>query len=316
MVRTHNTSGARVNMAEGEMEKLIAGRYEVVKALGRGGMGKVFLVVDRENGQKLAMKVLRTQYQYNERVIARFAREVAAIRQLDHPCIVKIFDARRDGDILFYTMEFIEGKSVREWLQKRGRLEFGSTVRVLCLVADALEHAHRLTIHRDISPDNVMVSPDGSVRLLDFGLAKLNDANVGLTMVGVNMGKIQYNAPEQRMNAANVDHRADIYPLGIMFFEMLVGHRPKPEERLSEARRDLPPECETFFLKATQENPNMRFSTAAEFRDALLELYNKAQQNKPESTGSAGPPNTGEAKPGLMSRLAAFLRRFLPARKP
>jgi serine/threonine-protein kinase len=301
-------------MGEGEKTRLVAGRYEVIRPLGRGGMGKVFLVRDRESGQQLAMKVLRTQYQYNERVIARFAREVAAIRQLEHPCIVKIFDARRAGDTLFYTMEYIEGRSLRDWIQKRGRLDFGSTVRVLCLVADALEHAHRVTIHRDISPDNVMVLSDGSVRLLDFGLAKLSDDNAGLTMVGVNLGKIQYNAPEQRRNASTVDHRADIYPLGVMFFEMLTGHRPKPGEKLSELRPELPPGCDGFLALAMADDPGERFPTAAEFRDALFGLYQLSQEHT-DASPKTQPEVPVKRRWALLTRFVEFWRRRRSAGK-
>ncbi|HPO14320.1 MAG TPA: serine/threonine-protein kinase [Candidatus Hydrogenedentes bacterium] len=269
-------------MSEGEKGKLIAGRYEVLHPLGRGGMGKVFLVKDKETGQRLAMKVLRNRWMYNERVIARFTREVEALQQLDHPCISKIYDAQREGDMLFYTMEYVEGKSVREWLHQRGQLNFGSVVRVLCLVAHALDHAHRVTIHRDISPDNIMVLSDGSVRLLDFGLAKLNDAFQGLTMVGSNMGKIQYNAPEQRINAAGVDHRADIYPLGVMFYEMLTGQLPDGKHTIADLRPGLPQGCDAFANKAMAANPEERFATAGEFHAALRELYQQSEMPQEE----------------------------------
>lgn len=295
-------------MKEEEQGKVIAGRYEVIRPLGRGGMGKVFLVTDRSTGQRLAMKVLRNRWMYHERIMARFAREVEALRQLDHPGILKIYEAQRDADLLFYTMEYVEGKSVRDWLRDRGQIGFGSVVRVLCLVANALEHAHRITIHRDISPDNIMVLRDGSIRLLDFGLAKLNDAFEGLTMIGTNMGKIEYNAPEQRINAAGVDQRADIYPLGVMFYEMLSGRRPDTKHTLEELRPDLPRGCNAFCAKAMAANPDERFATAAEFHKALLELYQTSQENLP-----AGAPKPGDAPAGsntLWARLRAALSRL------
>ncbi|HOK08977.1 MAG TPA: serine/threonine-protein kinase [Candidatus Hydrogenedens sp.] len=270
------------DLAEGKTTRIIAGRYEVIKPLGRGGMGKVFLVKDLQSGQKLALKLMRAQYQHNQKAIARFLREVEAVRQLNHPCIVKIFDAQIEGEQMFYTMEYVEGRSVRDWLNKKGPLSFGNTVRILALIADALEHAHQVTIHRDISPDNVMVLRDGSVRLLDFGLAKLSDAQVPLTMVGANLGKAQYSAPEQRVNAAGVDKRADIYPLGVMFFEMLVGRRPQIGDKLSKLMPDLPKECDEFLQKAMAPDPEDRFSSAKEFRDTLLNLYKlwKEKQEK------------------------------------
>jgi len=257
----------------GKESYTIADRYEVLKPLGRGGMGKVFLVQDKQTKQKLALKLMRAQYQHNQKAIARFLREVEAVRQLNHPCIVKIFDAQIEGEQLFYTMEYVDGRSVRDWLTNKGPLSFGNTVRILALVADALEHAHKITIHRDISPDNVMVCRDGTVRLMDFGLAKLADDQTPLTMVGVNLGKIQYSAPEQRKNAAGVDKRADIYPLGVMFFEMLIGRRPQPGDKLSKLRPDLPKGCDEFLEKATASNPDERFQSAKEFRNALLNLY-------------------------------------------
>jgi serine/threonine protein kinase len=259
--------------SEKPMPGLIAGRYEILKPLGRGGMGKVFLVLDHQTGTQCALKMLRAQYVNDERVVERFLREVRAVRQLDHPCIVKILDVQREGNQFFYTMEYLPGKTLRQWLAERGTLAFPSVVRVLCLVAHALEHAHKVTIHRDISPENVMVLPDGSVRLLDFGLAKLADANKQLTMVGVSLGKLQYIAPEQQRDAAHVDHRADIYSLGVMFYELLTGRMPNPQVPLSKLRPDLPPECDEFVRKAMAPDPNQRFNSAAEVHRELLRLY-------------------------------------------
>lgn len=254
-------------------DSILGGRYEVIRSLGRGGIGKVFLVRDNQTGQQLALKMLRTRYQDSERAIKRFEREVSALRKLTHPCIVKIFDVQKTVQTFFYTMEYVEGKSVRKWMQQRGRLEFGSVVRVLSLMAHGLEHAHEVTVHRDISPENVMVQKDGSVRLLDFGLAKLEDVHSNLTMVGVSLGKLAYMSPEQRASAAEVDCRADIYPLGVMFHEMLTGELPHPAHKFSELRPDLPPECDTFLDKAMAPEPKDRFASAREFRHALAELY-------------------------------------------
>lgn len=278
----------------------IAGRYEIIRPLGRGGIGKVFLVMDKETGKRLALKMLRSKYQGNERVLARFSREVNAVRQLNHPCIVKIFDAQSDGDVVFYTMEYIEGKSARKWMNDRGQLHFGSVVRVLALVAHALEHAHAFTIHRDISPENIMVMADGSVKLLDFGLAKLEDAHQNLTIVGLNLGKVAYMAPEQRVNAAKVDHRADLYPLGVMFHEMLTSELPGAGKAFSGYRPDLPKSCDTFLERALAAEPDERFQTAGEFREALIAIYNEYE------SGDSGPSKKGsKPSPGFFTRLRA-----------
>lgn len=283
----------------------VANRYLIHKKLGRGGMGEVYLATDEVTAHQVALKTMHAKYAKSKHATARFVREVKTARSLDHPGIVKIYDARKWGDILFYTMEYIEGKSIRRWLQQRKTLELSNVVRVLCLVADALSHAHRITIHRDLSPENVMVLRDGSVRILDFGLAKLDDQFKGLTVAGVNLGKLQYMAPEQQINPASVDHRADIFSLGVIFFEMLTGHAPEPNERITDLCPDLPPEANAFVDKAMARNPDERFSSAREFRTALVELYKSAQiQQKKSAQGD-----------GFRARMRVLLRRMLGRRR-
>ena len=269
--------------------KLIGNRYEVIRPLGRGGIGKVFLVKDTKRDKLRALKMLRSKYQDNGRAMERFAREVQAVRQLSHSGIVKIFDARRDGELLYYTMEYVEGKSIRAWMSERGTLNFGSTVRVLALVADALQHAHEKTIHRDISPENIMVQADGSIRILDFGLAKLTESDQALTMVGVSLGKLAYVAPEQRISAKDVDHRTDIYPLGVMFHEMLTGKLPDSSTPFSVLCPDLPSACDQLLEKALAADPHERYASASEFRADLLGLYKayNEEQANPQSAGEA-----------------------------
>lgn len=302
-------------------KEMMGGRYEVIRPLGRGGIGKVFLVRDLQTGQELALKMLRTRYQDSERAIKRFEREVSALRKLNHPCIVKILDVQKTDSYFFYTMEYVEGKSVRKWMQQRGRLEFGSVVRVLSLMAHGLEHAHEVTVHRDISPENVMVMKDGSVRLLDFGLAKLEDVHSNLTMVGVSLGKLAYMSPEQRASATDVDCRADIYPLGVMFHEMLTGELPHPAHKFSELRPDLPYECELFLEKAMAPEPDNRFSNAREFRHALAKLYEVYKQRmsdlrKAPPTVELSPyRETEETSAGFLGRLVARVRGLF-RRKP
>lgn len=297
--------------------KLIANRYEVVRPLGRGGIGKVFLCIDKKTDQPVALKMLRTKYQDNDKAIARFVREVNTVRSLDHPCIVKVFDASHDNGQLFYTMEYIEGKTLRQWIGERGRLPFGSVVRVLSLLAHALEHAHQTTIHRDLSPENVMVMADGSVRLLDFGLAKLQDNSSNLTMIGMSLGKLAYVAPEQRVNAAKVDHRADIYPLGVMFFETLTGELPALDKDFTKLRPDMPASVVAFLEKAMAYKAEDRFGSALEFREALMKVYEDREQMKQNPSLAVASPNA-PATGGLLQRvkeaIASLRARF--RRKP
>ncbi|MFP4500086.1 MAG: serine/threonine protein kinase [Candidatus Hydrogenedentota bacterium] len=275
-------------MSDKPAKRYIANRYQVQEGLGRGGIGKVYRVYDHQTGRELALKMLRTQWVNNDQAVSRFLREMETVKRLDHPGIVKVYDTHREGNQIFYTMEYVRGKTLRAWLNQRGRLDLGSAVRVLCLVAHALEHAHRITIHRDLSPENVMILRDGSVRLLDFGLAKIADAEQVLTMVGASLGKLQYVAPEQRTDAAKVDHRADIYSLGIIFFEMLTGQRPDMKHSLLELRPDLHVICQDFLSKATAAHPHQRFQSARELRQALLRIYEQAQAGEAPRLGQAG----------------------------
>ena len=267
-------------MAKLEVGSLLADRYEIKSLLGRGGMGVVYLVKDWKTNQQLALKTLLPKYAKNAQAARRFAREVTAARQLDHPCVVKIFDANRHDDILYYTMEYLEGKSLRGLMKrrlKRGQnMGLGSTVRILSLLCHALEHAHKFTIHRDISPENVMVMPNGDVKLLDFGLAKLTTMDSNLTKIGVSLGKIQYSAPEQRMDAKNVDLRADIYSLGVMLYEMLSGELPLAGEPLTTLVKTLPREVDDLIEKSIATDPEDRYDSAEEFRNALLDVYHRS----------------------------------------
>lgn len=262
-----------------EVGSLFADRYEIKQLLGKGGMGMVYHAHDWKLQRDVALKTLLPKYARNSQAVRRFNREVAAAQQLDHPCVVKIFDARKHENTLFYTMEYLDGKSLRDLMiarEQRGQhMGLGSTVRVLCLICHALEHAHLYTIHRDVSPENVMVLPNGDVKLLDFGLAKLTTIDADLTRIGISLGKIQYGAPEQREDAKNVDLRADIYSLGIMLYEMLSGKFPLGGKKLTELAKELPPECDTIISMSTANNPADRYSSAKEFRIALQTMYQR-----------------------------------------
>jgi serine/threonine protein kinase len=283
---------------------VVAERYEIRRELGKGGMGCVYLVEDRETRSPLALKTLLPQHLSNDRALQRFVREVKAVRQLNHPCIVRIHDARRVGSLLFYTMDYVKGKSLHSLIRERGHLGLGSTVRILSLLCHALEHAHQFTIHRDLSPDNVMILADGSIRLLDFGLAKLKDSGAQFTMIGTSLGKLQYNSPEQRRNAADVDLRTDIYSMGVMFFGMLTGHIPKGPEKITDTRPDLPTECDTLYAIATATDREDRYPDAKHLREALQHVYEAAK-------AKSKPPEPIPAKSSLWTAIQAAVNRLL-----
>lgn len=259
-----------------------ADRYEIKRQLGRGGMGMVYLAQDWKTERPVALKMLLPKYAAHPQAVARFIREVDAVRQIDHPSVIKIYDAGKAEGTLYYAMEYIEGKSVRAWMRsrkKRGKpIGLGSTVRILALVCSALETAHKVTIHRDLSPENVMVTREGQVKLLDFGLAKLTETDQDLTRVGVTLGKLQYSSPEQRSDAKSVDLRTDIYSLGVMFYELLSGELPRPENRLTDLAPWLPREADAFVERAMSHDPADRFASAREFREAMMRVYARSKE--------------------------------------
>ncbi len=259
---------------------MVADRYEIRSQLGRGGMGLVLLAHDHELGRDVALKALRRELMSNPDSIARFEREIKLAHRFRHPGIVNLYEVHNWNGTLFYTMEYVDGRTLRCWLTEEKRADLKTAVDILCRVCDVLDYAHKSTIHRDLSPDNIMVLPDGSVRVLDFGLAKLDDRFAGLTVAGSNLGKLSYMAPEQELNAARVDRRADLYSLGIIFYELLAGHTPKLGEKLTRLRSDLPRETKAFMRRALARKPDERFFSAREFREALIHLQARQQARR------------------------------------
>jgi serine/threonine protein kinase len=259
-------------MLEFEKGKVISDRYKVRKKIGKGGMGEVYLVTDLASGEKCALKTILPQYAKDPKVVDRFIREVNAQRILDHPGIVKILGARKVEDTLFFVMEYLDGASLRALLQE-APVPIPIAFRIMYLLCQALEHAHQHTVHRDVSPDNVMLLRNADVKLLDFGLAKLTETDSDLTRTGMFLGKLHYGAPEQSADAKNVDLRADIFSLGVMLHEMLSGELPYKTRQLTDFVPELPNEVNALIDKARALEPDNRFQSAAEFRRELTRIY-------------------------------------------
>ena len=247
--------------------QVVNGQFEIIRALGRGGMGIVYEARDRFLGERVALKTILPEHLSKPRAVKRFIEEINVARSLQHPSIVPVYDVARDGQILFFTMEFLKGVSLRTLLQERGHFDLEETVRILGELADALIYAHEFLVHRDLSPDNVMVLPDGSIKLLDFGLARMQ-ARGTMTATGAALGKAYYMAPEQAKDAAHVDARADIFSLGVMVFEMLSGELPVGFQRLSDVKPGLPPACDALIGRCLAP-VDRRIASAAEFKAAL-----------------------------------------------
>ena len=203
------------------------GEYEIVDKLGQGGMGAVFEAVHVKLGRKVALKVLNRKLTENPNALARFRREAKSAAAMNHPNIIGVYDIGEDQGTHYFSMEFVDGESVQERIKREGQLSPRATLEIVESVAKALQYAHeRSFIHRDIKPENIMLTSTGDVKLADLGLAKSLEDDIAVTATGTGLGTPYYMAPEQSMDAAHADHRADIYALGITTLHMATGKRP------------------------------------------------------------------------------------------
>jgi len=281
--------GAAVTMAvqapRGELPagSVLMGRFEVERALGRGGMGAVYLATDRELGERVALKVITRELSEDGSVAERFRREAGAARKVTHPSVIRIHDLGTADGMLFLTMEYFAGRSLADLLQKRHVLPLEEAQTLLEQVCDGLMAAHAAgVVHRDLKPQNVLVNDRGEVRVIDFGIAKAGYMKT-MTVTGMMMGTPEYMAPEQ-VRGRPVDHRADIYSLGAMSYHMVCGRPPfvadtpiavgflhcsedpTPPSQLTPA---LPDPVADALLRALAKEPRDRFDSVSDFRDAL-----------------------------------------------
>lgn len=214
------------------------GRYEIVKELGHGAMGTVYLARDTVGHRNVALKTLKpagVDTQELADMKARFFREAESAKHLAHPTIVKVFDAGEENGTAYFAMELLDGLTLRDFCSKRGAVSVKRVLEITALVAEALAYAHaKNVVHRDIKPENIMVLLNGDIKITDFGVAKLMDASQ--TQSGVVLGTPNYMSPEQ-LYGAKVDGRSDLFSLGVVFYELLTGVRPFQAKNISEMLR-------------------------------------------------------------------------------
>jgi serine/threonine-protein kinase len=261
----------------------LAGRYEVVRRVGVGGMADVYLADDTRMGRQVALKILHPQYAGDESFVERFRREALSAAKLQHPNIVQIYDSGRQGDFNFIVMEYVEGRSLKDYLAEEGPLEIAEAGRIAREVLTALAYAHRAgLVHRDIKPGNILLSEDGKVQVTDFGIARA-EAGSTMTQTGTILGTAYYLSPEQAQGLP-LDGRSDIYSLGVVVYEMLTGRRPfEGDSPVSIAykhvremprppsthRADVPRSLEAIVMTAMAKRPEDRYSSAALMRRDL-----------------------------------------------
>ena len=298
---------------------LLAGRYRIGDLRGVGGMGIVYRAHDQELDIDVAVKIIRPELALDASLIDRFRRELILGRQVSHPNVVRIHDIGQDGDLYFLTMDFIDGRSLRDWMQEHHPADEASVVALLRPLAEALAAAHRAgVIHRDLKPANILLDSAERPHISDFGLAR-SLATPGPTQTGVVMGTPDYLSPEQARGEA-VDARSDLYALGIIAFELLAGQLPFPggsfaetvaqriagrPRSLAEAGAHVSPKLTAIVRRCLEPSPAKRFDSADDLLRAL---------DAHEPRGRRWWPAAAAATIGIVA--LAFTARALVPRRP
>jgi serine/threonine protein kinase len=256
-----------------ETGAVLSDRLEVGPMLGQGGMGYVFAARDRLKNENVAIKVLRQDLMFSTAAKERFLAEAKVSCNFSHPNIVNVYDVGVSGGNYYFSMELLKGQTLRSHMEKYHRdrrlfsvAEINEITRQL---VDALRYAHRHIVHRDIKPENIWLEHDGTVKLMDFGIARAN-ANSDMTQTGMTLGTAYYMAPEQRVAAKEVDWRADLYSLGIVLYELMAGAVPMGAARpLEQLRRDLPKRYARAVMRAIATRPEDRWPSLQAFFSEL-----------------------------------------------
>ena len=263
-------------------EGIILGeRYQIISRVGSGGMADVYKAKDHKLDRIVAVKVLKPEFREDTNFVAKFRKEAQAAAGLSHPNVVNVFDVGEDRGLYYIVMELVEGITLKDYITRKGKLSVKESTSIAIQVSLGLEAAHnRGIVHRDVKPQNIMISTDGKVKLSDFGIAKATNSN---TITANVMGSVHYSSPEQVRGGAS-DARSDIYSLGITMYEMVTGRVPYDgdttvavaikhlqEEMIPPSRYtpDIPYSMEQIILKCTQKNPDRRYQNMGELIEDL-----------------------------------------------
>jgi serine/threonine-protein kinase len=292
-------------IVEGLPQRPTLGRYEIIKELGRGAMGVVYLAKDPKINRTVAIKTIELggdlEQAERQHIITRFYREAEAAGKLSHPNIIKVYDAGEEEDLAYLAIEYLEGEDLKKYCVKGNLLPLEKAIEVVMKVADALAYAHSQgVVHRDIKPANIMLLKNGDVRVTDFGIARISGSTA--TQTGTVLGTPSYMSPEQ-IAGKRVDGRSDIFSLGVVLYELLTGKKPFESESITtlmykitnEKHEDprkynpaIPESCVKIIDKALEKLPENRYQSASAMANDLkkcletLLSYKKQQQTPPQ----------------------------------
>ncbi|SMO73247.1 Serine/threonine protein kinase [Melghirimyces algeriensis] len=267
--------------------KRLGGRYQIVERIGGGGMAVVYKAEDTALGRHVAIKVMNESLSHDETFIRRFHREARAAGSLSHPHVVNVYDAGNEGHTYYIVMEYIEGPTLMELVQQRGRIPYTEAVTIASQICEGLAHAHENGIvHRDIKPHNIMATAEGVFKLADFGISRSTRSST-ITQTGFIMGSVHYFSPEQA-GGREVRYTSDLYSLGVVLYEMVTGQLPFDgeeavaialkhlQEQVPDPRTivpDIPEELCRVIFQLMEKNPEHRFTSALEVSNILQSIH-------------------------------------------
>ncbi|WP_421384526.1 Stk1 family PASTA domain-containing Ser/Thr kinase [Bacillus salacetis] len=276
--------------------KRISGRYKIVEMIGGGGMANVYLAKDMILDREVAIKMLRLDFANEEEFIKRFQREAQSATSLAHPNIVSIYDVGEEDDIYYIVMEYVNGMTLKQYIQKHSPISIEKTIDIMRQLASAISHAHQNHIvHRDIKPQNILIDYDGTVKITDFGIAMALSAT-SITQTNSVLGSVHYLSPEQARGGM-ATRKSDIYSLGIVMFELLSGRLPFSGESavsialkhlqsetpsLRRWNQDIPQSVENIVLKATAKDPFQRYDSVEEIEEELRTALDPERLDEPK----------------------------------
>jgi serine/threonine-protein kinase len=263
-----------------------AGRYQIIEELGKGGMGKVYKVLDKEVNARIALKLIKPEIAADKKTIERFRNELKTARDISHKNICRMYDLNKEEGSYYITMEYVEGQDLKSLVRQTGQLAIPTTISIAKQVCEGLSEAHKLgTVHRDLKPSNIMIDKEGNARIMDFGIAR-SIMGKGITGAGVMVGTPEYMSPEQA-EVKEVDQRSDIYSLGVILYEMVTGRVPfegetplgiamKHKSEMPKDPRDLnaqlPEDFSQVILRCMEKDKVKRYQSAGEVRSELEKI--------------------------------------------